>query len=109
MPYCALTGKKPVVKNLVSHSNIKTKSRAFPNVQTKSLDSHCLRRSFKLKVAVSALRSIDKAGGLDNFLLTGQENTLSPFALKLKRNIEKKLNKKPKTRIAKKKTPSGKA
>ena len=33
MPQCELTGKKPVVKNLVSHSNIKTKSRALPNVR----------------------------------------------------------------------------
>ena len=27
MAHCELSGKAPVVKNLVSHSNIKTKSR----------------------------------------------------------------------------------
>ncbi len=91
MPRCELTGKKPVVKNLVSHSNIKTKSRAFPNVQFRSFYSSCLKRSFRLKVAASTVRSIDKSGGIDNFLMKCSKNNLSPFALKLRKNMEKKL------------------
>ncbi len=31
---CAMCGKKPQVGNLVSHSNIKTKRRFNPNLQT---------------------------------------------------------------------------
>ncbi len=92
MPRCELTGKKPVVKNLVSHSNIKTKSRAFPNVRLKTFYSSCLRRSFRLKVAVSTLRSIDKIGGIDNFLIRCSKKELSPYALKLRKNMEKKLH-----------------
>ena len=94
MPQCELTGKKPVVKNLVSHSNIKTKSRAFPNLGFKVFYSPCLKRSFRLKVATSALRSIDKSGGIDSFLMKADKAHLSPFALKLRKNMEKR-NSKP--------------
>ena len=93
MPKCELTGQGPVVKNLVSHSNIKTKSRAFPNVQLKTFYSPCLKRSFRLKVSAGAIRSIDKIGGIDNFLIKRPKNCLSPFALKLRKSLEKKLQK----------------
>ena len=102
MPRCELTGQKPVVKNLVSHSNIKTKSRAFPNVSRKTFYSPCLKRSFRLKVSAGAVRSIDKAGGIDNFLIKVPTAGLSPQALKLRKNIEKKLHKKPSVPYAKK-------
>lgn len=97
MSQCELTGKKSVVKNLVSHSNIKTKSRALPNVQNKTFYSPCLKRTFRLKVATSTIRTIDKQGGIDNFLIKGSVNQLSPFALKLRKNMEKKLYKGVKT------------
>jgi len=97
MPRCELTGKKPVVKNLVSHSNIKTKSRAFPNIKSQSFYSPCLKRSFSLKVATSTIRTIDKQGGIDNFIMKGSKNNLSPFALKLRKNMEKKLNNQKRT------------
>ena len=90
MPRCELTGKRPVVKNLVSHSNIKTKSRAFPNVRIKTFYSPCLKRTFRLKVSAGAVRSIDKAGGIDNFLIQQARKNLSPFALKLRKNMEKR-------------------
>ena len=93
MPRCELTGKKPVVKNLVSHSNIKTKSRAFPNVQFKTFYSSCLKRTFRLKVAASTVRSIDKSGGIDGFLMKCSKNHLSSFALKLRKNMEKRIHK----------------
>ena len=32
---CDLTGKRPLVGHKVSHSNIKTKRRFLPNLQTK--------------------------------------------------------------------------
>jgi len=32
---CQVTGKKPIVGNSVSHSNIKTKRRFLPNLQKK--------------------------------------------------------------------------
>ena len=53
MPRCELSGKSPEVKNLVSHSNIKTKSVALPNVQQKRLYSTLLGEMIDLKLATS--------------------------------------------------------
>ena len=89
MPLCELSGKKPVAKNKVSHSNIKTKSRAFPNVQIKRFYSPCLKKNFRLKVAARTLRSVDKCGGIDVFLLQSPARQLSPMALKLKKQLQK--------------------
>lgn len=90
MAKCELSGKAPVVKNLVSKSNIKTKSRAFPNVQSKRFFSSQLKSFFKFKVAVSAVKGIDKVGGFDIFIMKQKDSCLSPKALKVKRQILKK-------------------
>ena len=99
MPQCELTGKGPVVKNLVSHSNIKTKSRALPNIQKKKFFSSQLNRSVQLRVAVSAIRNIDKIGDFDVFLVRQADKCLSPRALSIKKEILKKISrgKKPST------------
>ena len=94
MAQCELSGKAPVVKNLVSHSNIKTKSRAFPNIQSKKFFSFQLKNSFKFKVASSTIRNIDKAGGFDVFIVRQKDKCLSPKALKVKKQILKKSKKK---------------
>ena len=49
MSRCELTGKGPVVKNIVSHSNIKNKSKAMPNIQVKRFFSDALKETVKLK------------------------------------------------------------
>ena len=90
MAQCELSGKAPVTKNLVSHSNIKTKSKAFPNIQSKRLYSLVLKRFFKFKLSTSALKNIDKAGGLDIFIVRQEDSRLSPRALRLKKQILKK-------------------
>ena len=90
MSQCELSGKASVVKNLVSHSNIKTKSRAFPNIQSKKFFSYQLKNSYKFKVASSTLRNIDKAGGFDIFIMRQKDSQLSPKALKVKKQILKK-------------------
>ena len=98
MAQCELSGKAPVAKNLVSHSNIKTKSKAFPNIQSKRLFSLRLKRFFQFKLSVSALRDIDKAGDLDTFLIRQEDSLLSRRALKVKKQI---LNKNRKGKPAK--------
>ena len=90
MAYCELSGKKAVVKNLVSHSNIKTKSMAWPNIQSKKFFSFQLKKSFKFKVAAQAIKNIDKAGGFDVFMAQQKDSFLSPKALKVKRQIAQK-------------------
>jgi len=91
MPRCELTGKSPEVKNLVSHSNIKTKSVAIPNVQQKQLFSVVLDEMVNLKLATSTIRSIDHVGSLDKFVLNQPEGRLSKRALTLKTRMLRKL------------------
>ena len=96
MARCELSGKGPVVKNLVSHSNIKTKSRAHPNVQKKTLHSGTLNEMVSLSIATSTLRSLEHMGGFDKFILKQKESDLSKRALTIRKRIERKLSAKPK-------------
>jgi large subunit ribosomal protein L28 len=91
MPRCELTGKAPEVKNLVSHSNIKTKSVALPNIQQKRIFSVMLGEMVNLKMAASTIRSIDHVGGLDTFILNQPSEKMSKRALAIKTRILRKL------------------
>ncbi len=94
MGMCELTGKRPVVKNLVSHSNIKTKKVAQPNVQKRRLFSPALGELVTLRVATSAIRDVDHIGGLDRFILRQDPAKLSARATDVKRRIVRKLARK---------------
>jgi large subunit ribosomal protein L28 len=59
---CQVTGKKPIVGNKVSHSNIKTKRRFLPNLQTKKFYFVEEDRWITLKVSSEAIRTINKNG-----------------------------------------------
>ncbi|HSU51804.1 MAG TPA: 50S ribosomal protein L28 [Segetibacter sp.] len=59
---CQVTGKKPIVGNTVSHSNIKTKRRFLPNLQTKRFYFVEEDRWITLKVSAEAIRTINKNG-----------------------------------------------
>jgi large subunit ribosomal protein L28 len=63
---CVLTGKRPNVAHSVSHSNIKTKRRQLPNLQTKRLWWAQGDRFVTIQVSTAALRTIAKKG-LGNF------------------------------------------
>src|ERR1700692_4604521 len=91
---CELTGKGVLVGNNVSHANNKTKRVYRPNLQEVSLASEILGNSYVLKISMNALRSVDKNGGLDPYLLKAKDGLLSPKALRLKRAIAKKAAKK---------------
>ena len=59
---CQVTGKRPIVGNTVSHSNIKTKRRFLPNLQTKRFYFVEEDRWITLKVSSEAIRTINKNG-----------------------------------------------
>lgn len=59
---CQVTGKKPVTGNKVSHSNIKTKRRFLPNLQTKRYFLAEEDKWVTLKVSSEAIRTINKNG-----------------------------------------------
>jgi len=59
---CEITGKAVIVGNKVSHSNIKTKRRFYPNLQTKRFFIPEENRYITLKVSAQAIRTISKKG-----------------------------------------------
>lgn len=87
---CELTGKGVRSGHLVSHANNKKKRVFRPNLQTVSLASDALGHDVSLKISMNALRTIDRQGGLDGFLLKARDGVLSEKALRLKRQIAKK-------------------
>jgi len=86
---CELTGKGRQVGHNVSHANNKTKRLFLPNLQNVTLLSEKLDRSFKFRVSTHGLRSVEHNGGLDNWLLKTSDTSLSPRALKVKRDLKK--------------------
>ena len=59
---CQVTGKKPMGGHKVSHSNIKTKRRFLPNLQTKRYYLAEEDKWITLKVSATAIRTINKRG-----------------------------------------------
>ena len=59
---CQVTGKRPLVGNNVSHSNVKTKRRFLPNLQMRRFWVAAEKRWVKLRVSSHGLRIIDKLG-----------------------------------------------
>jgi large subunit ribosomal protein L28 len=74
----------------VSHSNRKTKRRFMPNLVNVTLMSDALGRSVRLRISANALKSVDHRGGLDAFLAKARDIELSPRALDLKHQVQKK-------------------
>ena len=88
---CELTGKAAQVGHKVSHSNIKTKRRFLANLVNVTMMSDALGRSVRLRISTNALKTVDRRGGLDAFLMKASEDTLSTRARDLKRQVAKKV------------------
>ena len=59
---CQVTGKRPVTGNNVSHSNIKSKRRFLPNLQSHRFWVETEIRFVRLRLSTKAMRIIDKKG-----------------------------------------------
>ena len=86
---CELTGKGVLSGHNVSHANNKTKRKFRPNLAEVALISDKLDRTVRLRISKQALRSIDHNGGLDNFIVKQNDDTLSDRARRLRREIVK--------------------
>ena len=84
---CQLTGKTFQSGNNVSHAKNRTKRRFLPNLQNTTFISEKLGRSIRLRGAVSAIRTVEKRGGLDEYLLSESNTKLPPEALRIKKQI----------------------
>ena len=69
----------------------KTRRRWLPNAQKKRVYSELLEEMIPMRVTAHALRCMDKAGGLDEYVLrTRDEDLRSVFALELKARLRAK-------------------
>jgi large subunit ribosomal protein L28 len=59
---CAISGKRALVGNLVSHANNKTKTRQKANLHRKRIYVEELKKYIKVRISCHALRTIDKIG-----------------------------------------------
>ena len=59
---CAISGKKPLSGNNVSHAHNKSKRMQRPNIQTKRLYVPELKRFVRIKMSTRALRTVSKIG-----------------------------------------------
>jgi len=92
---CALTGKKVQYGHNVSHSKRATNRRFEPNIQKVRLLSEALGQQVPLNIAARTLRTVQKKGGLDGFLLSTDDTKLQAGALRLKNKIRRKLSGRP--------------
>lgn len=87
---CEITGKKPAVANNVSHAQNKTKRRQLPNLHSKSMMSELLGHTVTLRISANAMRTIDKYGNIDEFMLNYKNtDSFSTSAARIRKAIKK--------------------
>lgn len=86
---CQLTGRDVQAGNNVSHAHNKTRRRFLPNLQRTGLWSDTLGQMVRLRVTAYAMRTVEKKGGLDAFLLDARDGDLAPEVLRIKKRIKK--------------------
>lgn len=59
---CQITGKKTITGNHVSHSNIKTRRKFYPNLQYKRFWLEEENRWIRLRVTPKGMKTINKLG-----------------------------------------------
>jgi large subunit ribosomal protein L28 len=88
---CDLTNKGVQAGHSVSNSNIKTKKRFLPNIKSIKFKSDALNINLNFRLAAKTIRTINKYGNLDSFLINYGYNKLSEKGRKLKKVVQKKL------------------
>ena len=86
---CEISGKKPMTGNNVSHANNRTKRRFIPNLQNVKLYSGTLQKYINLNITVRTMKTVEKNGGLDSYLIKTSNRNLAETALKIKKQILK--------------------
>ena len=95
--------------NNVSHSNRKTRRRFLPNLNKLSFKSEALGVKLNFKIAACTLRTINKYGNIDNFLVNYRFNKLTDTAKKVRGKVVKALTKKGELDAIKSKAQTTKA
>ena len=86
---CEISGKKPMTGNNVSHANNRTKRRFIPNLQNVKLYSGSLQKYINLNITIRTMKTVEKNGGLDSYLIKTSNKNLAETAIKIKKQILK--------------------
>ena len=84
---CEISGKKPMSGNNVSHANNRTKRRFIPNLQNVKLYSGTLQKYINLNITIRTMKTVEKNGGLDSYLIKTSNKNLAETAIKIKKQI----------------------
>ena len=84
---CLVTGKGVQTGNNVSKSNRKTRRRFLPNLQSVAIYSEILDQQVTLKLSTQGLRTIEKNGGLDLYLLNTPVSKLTAESKKFAKEL----------------------
>ena len=84
---CEISGKKPMSGNNVSHANNRTKRRFIPNLQNVKLYSSILQKYINLNITIRTMKTVEKNGGLDTYLIKTSNKNLAETAIKIKKQI----------------------
>ena len=84
---CELTAKKPLKGHNVSHANNKTKRKFLPNLKKVKFKSEILNKSLRLTVSNAGVRSVDKKGSFDQYIISAKTRNLSLRLKKLKKSL----------------------
>ena len=88
---CGVTGKGVMTGHNVSHANNKSPRKFLPNLQRTSMLSDALGQTIRLRLSTNAIRTIERNGGLDAYLLKTNAATLSQTFRRIKTRIERRL------------------
>jgi large subunit ribosomal protein L28 len=87
---CELSGVGVLYGNKVSHSQRKTRRRFEPNLRVVRFASDLTKQEYKLSVNAKCMRSVEKVGGFDAYMLKISCDVLSDKAQVIKRKIVEK-------------------
>lgn len=84
---CELTGDGVLFGNNVSHSQRKTRRRFEPNMRVVRFISDLTGQKYRFRVNARCIRSVEKLGGFDGYMLKVSSDLLSDRAKLVKRQI----------------------
>ena len=79
-----------MVGNNVSHAVNKTKRKFLPNLQNTSFFSEILGKKIKLRVTSKGIKTVEKNGGIDNYILGLKNSKMNEEIKKLKKILVSK-------------------
>lgn len=89
---CELSGVGVLYGNKVSHSQRKTRRRFEPNLRVVRYSSDITGQEYKLSVNAKSMRSVEKIGGFDAYMIKVSSEVLSDKAQVIKKEITKKIS-----------------